>query len=102
MIPDSKLVKDAAAYVRGHKPADVHPDVASRMASFTRAQDIGSTDLAVQAHAKSLMDLVGALGDDAEVEQVTRPRQTARNVAKKAAAKKATPAKSTAPSRRRS
>jgi hypothetical protein len=38
VIVNSKLVKDAEKYVGGHDPAGVHPDVASRMASFTRVQ----------------------------------------------------------------
>jgi hypothetical protein len=49
----------------------------------------------VQAHAKSLMDLVAMLGDDAEVEEFTRPRAAAKKApAKKAAAKKAPARKS--------
>lgn len=89
MIEDSKLVKRAEAYVRGHKPADVHPDVASRMATFRRAQDTGASPLAVQAQARSLLHLVDALqgADVEEVEEVTRPRPTAKKTAKRPAKK---------------
>ena len=94
MIPNRKLVKDAEAYVRGTKPSDVHPDVASRMATFTRSQERGDSDAAVQAHAKALLDLVQLVGEPDDTEKVTRPRATAKKApAKKSAAKKA-PARS--------
>lgn len=96
MITDKKLVARAEKFARDHKPEDVHPDVASRIATFQRAQENGSSDLAVQAHARSLLNLSDSLAaaDVDEVEEITRPRP-----AKKAAAKKAT-AKKTSSSRR--
>jgi hypothetical protein len=86
MITDSKLVARAERFVRSHKPDDLHPDVAARVAGFTRAKDIGASDQAVQAHARSLMNLADAIaGADVEdVEQIER-RQPA---AKKSAAKR--------------
>lgn len=92
MIEDSKLVARAEKFARDHKSDDVHPDVASRVATFTRAQESGASDLAVQAHARSLLSLVDALASAAveEVEQVERPRATAKTAAKKATAKKTT------------
>lgn len=86
MITDKKLVARAEEFARDHKPEDVHPDVAARIATFKRAQDGGASDLAVQAHARSLLNLadsIAAADVDEETEQVTR-----RTPAKKAAAKK--------------
>jgi hypothetical protein len=85
MIPNSKLVARAEKFARDHKPDELHPDVASRVASFTRAQEQGASDQAVHAHARSLLNLVDALAgaDVDEVEQVTR-----RKPAKKATAKR--------------
>jgi hypothetical protein len=91
MIESKKLITRAEKYVGGHKPADVHPDVASRMVAFERAKDRGATPLQVQAHARSLMQLVDAIAgaEVEEVETVTRPRATAKKApAKRAAAKK--------------
>lgn len=92
MIPDKKLVARAEKFARDHKLDDLHPDVASRVATFTRAQERGASDQAVQAHARSLMNLVGAIAaaDVEPVEQVTRRAPAKRAAAKKATAKKAT------------
>src|SRR5690349_3233550 len=89
------LVKDAAAYVKGHKPDDVHPDVAARMAGFTRAQDKRPGGAAELAEARALLDAVRTLGDGnvpptADDSEVRRPRPAKRAAAKKATAKKAT------------
>jgi hypothetical protein len=85
MIPNSKLVARAEKFARDHKSDDLHPDVAARVASFTRAQESGANDQAVYAHARSLLNLADALAaaDVDEVEQVTR-----RAPAKKTAAKR--------------
>ena len=95
MIADKKLVARAEKFARDHRSDDaLHPDVASRVASFTRAQDTGASDQAVQAHARSLLNLVDAMAaaDVEEVEQVTRrapaKKAAAARTAKKSTAKK--------------
>lgn len=89
MIADKKLVARAEKFARDHKPEDVHPDVAARVATFKRAQETGASDLAVQAHARSLLNLADSLAaaDVEEVEQIER-RPARKAAAKKAAAKK--------------
>jgi hypothetical protein len=90
MITDTKLVARAEKFARDHRPDEVHPDVAARVAAFTRAKDTGASDQAVQAHARSLMNLVGALaGADVEdVEQIERRRPAAKKSAAKRTAKR--------------
>lgn len=87
MITDTKLVARADKFVRDHKADDLHPDVASRVATFMRAKDTGASDQAVQAHARSLMNLADALaGADVEdVEQIERPRPAKKSAAKSTA-----------------
>lgn len=80
-------VKAAKAYVAGHKPGDVHPDVAAAMHRFETAQG----DTAEAAHAKALVDMVELVGDDyAAPEPAAKPapRRT-RRAAKKSTARKA-------------
>jgi hypothetical protein len=87
MITDTKLVARADRFVRTHKADEVHPDVAARVAGFTRAKDSGASDQAVQAHARSLMNLADAIaGADVEdVEQIERPRPAKKSAAKRTA-----------------
>lgn len=62
MITDKKLVARAEAILTQHKPADVHPDVATLMRSYERVKDTGGTDLALQVHARALVNLAASLG----------------------------------------
>lgn len=92
----SDHVKAAGKYVAGHEPGDVHPDVAQAMHRFETARDRDEGDVAVAAHAESLMDMVASLGD-ANVAPEPDPRHAfmheskpkpARRPAKKSAARK--------------
>lgn len=79
-------VKAAKAYVAGHKPGDVHPDVAAAMHRFETAQG----DTAEAAHAKALVDMVELVGDDyAAPEPAEKPAPARRKPAKKSTARKA-------------
>lgn len=83
-------VKDAKAYVDGHKPGDVHPDVAAAMHRFTTAQESGS-EVAVHAHARALVDMVALVGDDYVAPEPAPVKRAApaRKPAKKSTARKA-------------
>ena len=90
MIPDTKLVARAKKYVGGHKSAGVHPDVAARVASFQRAQDDETTsDLALQGHARALMNLVDAIqgAEFEDVEEIERRTPAKKTTAKRTAKK---------------
>lgn len=85
----SDPVKDAEKYVKGNKPADVHPDVAARMVGFERAQKMGRSAATVLAEARALLDAVKVLGDDnvpTTAIEAAAPVARKRAPAKKAAA----------------
>lgn len=75
-------------------PDKVHPDLAARIRSYQRVVKNESSERAVNAHAKALVDTARVLGTD-EPERPVRPaagppRPTPRKrTAKKTAAKKA-------------
>lgn len=92
MIPNDKLVARAEKFARAHRPGG-NADLDGLVASFQRAQELGASDHAVQAHASSMLRLADAFAaaDVEDVEAVPAKRQTAkRAAAKKATAKKAT------------
>lgn len=83
MDANTKTIKRAETLCRSLKAEDVHPDVAARMASFTRQQDAGANDRAVLAHARALVKAADALGVDTATTRTARKRAKSKSRGKR-------------------